>query len=443
MTFNTAVFYDIENLLKGYAFSAQMLSNLSLREILDSVAKTGRPSAIAIQRAYANWSDPRLSVMRGEINELGIEPVQVFGFSRDQKKNAADIQLAIDAIDLAHIRPSIEVFVIVSGDGGFASLAKKLHEYGKTVIGCAYASAANRIFQAVCDEFVSIADPEDARPNATAPRADSEGSRTTTPLVHRMDQSVKRIQSGDRDAIINKAKEVLQWVAKDRSSQSDLLGRGLHLSVVSGMVRHAIPDFDPGRVGFAKFVEFLQFACVNTGLHVVRSPDGVAVLACRSQARSETDVLPDLGLGYLHSAENYRSALAAGWPSFRLPEPDDLFELAAWIGQNPLRDTDLGTAIETVASGLGGSVSSEATKRALLCFISAEILDREPAGEALGEQKLTLKANFGDGPAILDALKSAALKKLRGALGDVQVGLLDEMMPANLTVRSFHSREAG
>jgi len=131
MTFNSAVFYDIENLLKGYGFSAQTLSSLSLREILDSATETGRLSAIAIQRAYANWSDPRLGVMRGEINELGIEPVQVFGFSRDQKKNAADIQLAIDAIDLAHIRPSIEVFVIVSGDGGFASLAKKLHEYGK------------------------------------------------------------------------------------------------------------------------------------------------------------------------------------------------------------------------------------------------------------------------------------------------------------------------
>ena len=115
MAFNTAVFYDVENLLKGYAFSAQLLSNLSLREIVESVNQTGLVSGIAVQRAYANWSDPRLAVMRGEINDLGIEPVQVFGFSRDQKKNAADIQLAIDAIDLAYVRPSIDVFVIVSG----------------------------------------------------------------------------------------------------------------------------------------------------------------------------------------------------------------------------------------------------------------------------------------------------------------------------------------
>jgi len=125
MGFNTAIFYDIENLLKGYNFSQQMITNLSLVEILEKIRQTGKIGQIAVQRAYANWSDPRLAIMRGEINELGIDPIQVFGFSREQKKNAADIQLAIEAVDLAHVRPVLEVFVIVSGDGGFASLAKK------------------------------------------------------------------------------------------------------------------------------------------------------------------------------------------------------------------------------------------------------------------------------------------------------------------------------
>src|SRR5271166_549839 len=161
MVFNTAIFYDIENLLKGYSFSQQMVANLSLKEILEDIKQTKRLGRIAVQRAYANWSDSRLAILRWQINELGIEPIQVFGFSRDQKKNAADIQLAIDAIDLAHVRGSLEVFVIVSGDGGFASLAKKLHEYGKTVIGCAYPSATNRMFQAVCDDFVEIVDPDE------------------------------------------------------------------------------------------------------------------------------------------------------------------------------------------------------------------------------------------------------------------------------------------
>lgn len=163
MAFHCAIFYDVENLLKGYAFSQQLLNNLSLREILEAVNATGRISGIAVQRAYANWSDPRLAVLRGEITELGIDPVQVFGFARDPKKNAADIQLVVDAVDLAHVRPGIDVFVIVSGDGGFAALAKKLHEYGKTVICCAYPSSTNRVLRSVCDAFVEISDPEQTR----------------------------------------------------------------------------------------------------------------------------------------------------------------------------------------------------------------------------------------------------------------------------------------
>lgn len=410
MPFNTAVFYDIENLLKGYAFSAQTLASLSLREILESASKTDRLSAVAVQRAYANWSDPRLGVMRGEISELGIEPVQIFGFGRDQKKNAADIQLAIDAIDLAHVRPSIEVFVIVSGDGGFASLAKKLHEYGKTVIGCAYTSAANRVFQAVCDEFVPIPDPEDGRnrESTSTPQDQPEGPQITTPLVLRMAQTVKRVAANERQVVISKAKEVLAWIEKDPGSRRDLNGQGLHLSVVGEAIRHAVPDFDPSRVGFAKFVEFLQYLCAGTKLCVFRSTGGTVVLASRSGAKREAEALPDLGIDFLQSSENYRSVLAAGPPMFRLPEPRDLNAVASWLAETSPRDTELGTIIETATTALGGVVSSEDTKRGLLCLISAGVFDRQPEGSPLSEQTLTLKPTGHAREQILDALRLAA-----------------------------------
>ncbi len=69
------------------------------------------------------------------------------------------MQLAIDVMELAQSRPTLQVFVIVSGDGAFAALAKKLHEYGKTVIGCAYEVQINRILKSVCDRFIPIPAP--------------------------------------------------------------------------------------------------------------------------------------------------------------------------------------------------------------------------------------------------------------------------------------------
>ncbi len=229
MGFNTAIFYDIENLLKGYGFSQQIIANLSLKEILEAIRLTGKIGQIAVQRAYANWSDPRLAIMRGEINELGIDPIQVFGFSREQKKNAADIQLAIEAVDLAHLRPALEVFVIVSGDGGFASLAKKLHEYGKTVIGCAYRSAANKTFQAVCDDFVWITDPEEEeRPERPSSQIYVLGQpEVTDPRNVRLAGCVKKVTVSTPENVIAKTKEILYWYAKDPTSRADLLRNGI------------------------------------------------------------------------------------------------------------------------------------------------------------------------------------------------------------------------
>jgi len=129
--FNTAILYDIENLTKGYSFSKDFIKELSLKQIYRQILEVDIVNKICLQRAYANWSDHRLSLLRGEINELGIDPIQIFGFARYHKKNAADIQLVVDTMDITIRFPHIEVYVIVSGDGGFASLAKKLHEYGK------------------------------------------------------------------------------------------------------------------------------------------------------------------------------------------------------------------------------------------------------------------------------------------------------------------------
>ena len=154
--FNTAIFYDIENLTTGR--ENPNWQNFCLRKIKQNIEQNSQVNKIAIQCAYADWSDDQLKPLRQELQELGIETVQIF--DHGSKKNAADIQLAIDVIELAHSRPSLEVFVIVSGDGAFASLAKKLHEHAKTVIGCGYKNQTNSVLAAVCDHFIWIPNPE-------------------------------------------------------------------------------------------------------------------------------------------------------------------------------------------------------------------------------------------------------------------------------------------
>ncbi|MEA5597176.1 NYN domain-containing protein [Rivularia sp. UHCC 0363] len=152
--FNTVIFYDIENLTLG---NSNPQFNFSLTDIIGKVKGYNLVNQIAGQYAYADWSDSRLKPIRRDIQQFGIETMQIFDFNG--LKNAADIQLVIDAVELIHSKPSLQVFVIVSGDGGFSCLAKKLHEYGKIVIGCGYDNHTNSIFTAVCDYFVRLPDP--------------------------------------------------------------------------------------------------------------------------------------------------------------------------------------------------------------------------------------------------------------------------------------------
>lgn len=429
MGFNTAIFYDIENLLKGYSFSQQMIANLSLEEILEAIQHTGKIGQVAVQRAYANWSDPRLAIMRGEINELGIDPIQVFGFSREQKKNAADIQLAIEAVDLAHVRPTLEIYVIVSGDGGFASLAKKLHEYGKTVIGCAYRSTANKTFQAVCDDFVWIADPEEEERQDRPSSHVSGQPEVGDPRNVRLAGCVKKATLITPESTIAKTKEILDWYAKDSTSRADMLRNGIYLSVVQEAIKYAIPGFQPIRLGFAKFIEYMQFVCKGSDFCIARPPNSQVVLAFRSSIRSNIEVLPDLEARDVHSPDTYKSILSVGSPILRLSSPSDLYAVSTWIVQNPIRGVDLGTAIESTVAGLDGAVSSESAKLALLSLVSAGLFLREPEGVPLSEQKLSLRSDLHSPSAITGLLKTIARQKLTEALSEVKEEVLQLILP--------------
>lgn len=65
------------------------------------------------------------------------------------------------------MRNNIDIFVIVSGDGGFSAVARKLHEYGKYVIACGYKSSTNQVLESMCDYFIGIDDPEEENENIT------------------------------------------------------------------------------------------------------------------------------------------------------------------------------------------------------------------------------------------------------------------------------------
>ena len=140
-----ALLIDFDNVTMG------IRSNLGqeLRNFLDSDIIRGK---VAVQRAYADWRRyPQYIV---PLSEASIDLIFAPAYG-SSKKNATDIRLAIDALELVFTRPEIATFILFSGDSDFSSLVLKLKEYGKYVIGVGLQESASDILVQNCDEYYS------------------------------------------------------------------------------------------------------------------------------------------------------------------------------------------------------------------------------------------------------------------------------------------------
>lgn len=95
-----------------------------LENVIREISAYGR---IVVKRAYGNWKKDILKNWESELKRLAIKPEQQFDYVAG--KNATDIALVIDAINLLHTK-IYDAFVIVASDSDYTPLAINLHESG-------------------------------------------------------------------------------------------------------------------------------------------------------------------------------------------------------------------------------------------------------------------------------------------------------------------------
>ena len=145
---NAALLIDFDNVTMGIRSDLQT----ELRRLLSSAIIKGK---VAVQRAYADWRRyPQYIV---PLSESSIDLIFAPAFGPN-KKNATDIRLAIDALELVFTRPEIGTFILLSGDSDFSSLVLKLKEYGKYVIGVGIRDSSSDLLIQNCDEYYSYSE---------------------------------------------------------------------------------------------------------------------------------------------------------------------------------------------------------------------------------------------------------------------------------------------
>jgi uncharacterized protein (TIGR00288 family) len=142
---NAALLIDFDNVTMGIRSDLQA----ELRRLMNSEIIRGK---VAVQRAYADWRRyPQYIV---PLSEASIDLIFAPAFGSN-KKNATDIRLAIDALELVFTRPEIGTFILLSGDSDFSSLVIKLKEYGKYIVGVGIRESSSDLLIQNCDEYYS------------------------------------------------------------------------------------------------------------------------------------------------------------------------------------------------------------------------------------------------------------------------------------------------
>jgi uncharacterized LabA/DUF88 family protein len=141
-----AVFIDHENVAIG---ARSVGLRFDPKPLMDALAERGR---LIARKAYADWNLFRED-RRGMVDAT-VELVEIPQRSDSVRKNAADIQMAVDAIELALTRDFVSTFVIVSGDSDFTPLVGKLRQLNRRVIGVGVKGSTSAMLPGACDEFL-------------------------------------------------------------------------------------------------------------------------------------------------------------------------------------------------------------------------------------------------------------------------------------------------
>ncbi|HSA57328.1 MAG TPA: NYN domain-containing protein [Gemmatimonadaceae bacterium] len=227
---NAALLIDFDNVTMG--IRSDLASEL--RNLLSSEIIKGK---VAVQRAYADWRRyPQYIVPLAE-SSIDMIMAPAYGSS---KKNATDIRLAVDAIELVFTRPEIGTYILLSGDSDFASLVTKLKEYGKYVIGVGIRESSSDLLVMNCDEYYSY--------NALAG------------LVKASDEEVVK---WDPWELVVEA--INRMVKNGDVMRSDRLKQ---------VMQDIDPQFDEKNLGMSKFSRFCQEAASQGLIKVIKLENG-------------------------------------------------------------------------------------------------------------------------------------------------------------------------
>lgn len=218
-----AVLIDADNVLSRHA-----------EAILKEISTVGEP---ALRRVYGDWSSQQLAGWKSAARDLGLVMHQQSANTKG--KNASDIGLVIDAMDILH-QGKFDGFVLVSSDSDFTRLASRIREEGLEVVGIGEAKTPESL-RKVCNRFILIEN--------IVGEAQAEPTRDPKPAAAKAEAGSAPVKRPESEAIplIRKA-----------MTNIDPDGEWYSLGQLGQYMVRADPDFDARTYGSARLSDLVK-----------------------------------------------------------------------------------------------------------------------------------------------------------------------------------------
>lgn len=220
--------------------------------VLAELAKHG---LISIRKAYGNWKSPNLKPWEDILHEYAIQPIQQFDLTKG--KNASDIALVIDAMDILYTK-DIDIICLISSDCDFTPLVTRALADGKTVFGfgerkapAAFVNSCSR-FLYLDAEPVVVAEEIEVISEVTQPPPTTPDSVSKTEQAQPKTATPQKCNLKSDTKLLNMLRQAIE-ATEEEDGWAQLGPIGSHIS------NHS--SFDQRNYGFKKLSDL--FAAID------------------------------------------------------------------------------------------------------------------------------------------------------------------------------------
>lgn len=206
----------------------------AIQKIFSELARHGK---VNIRRAYGNWTSSNLKGWEAVLHDHAIQPFQQYDLTKG--KNATDIAIAIDAMDILYTK-QVDTFCIVTSDCDFTPLATRIMSEGKSVIGFGERKTPS-VFVNACSTFLYLDDEVEVK----AKKFNAKDLRGDSKLMNLLRDAISGSENDDGWANLSK-------VGSHISNQASFDPRNYGYARLSDLI-DAIGLFDIRRDGRKQF----------------------------------------------------------------------------------------------------------------------------------------------------------------------------------------------